>query len=254
MHSKITMEEILVTNKLTGAWTAGGPNSVAFLPISTYTSRASALLASYGNQTAGEYLRPDSDPVVTAGFHAQRQVMLKHLATNNTAAMEFIWQSGSARRFQMPLAVSVQHPFSRGHIEIGTTDPLALPIVDLRTGSNPVDLDLFIEAFKYTRKIIQTPAIQALVPTELTPGIMIQADDEIRAYAKSTASTMFHPSGTSAMQPRKFGGVVNNKLQVYGTTNLRIVDASIIPLIPATHIVSTVYAIAEKVSRSVLSC
>lgn len=222
---------------------------MAFLPISTWTNSSSALLASYASQTAGQYLRDGSDPAVTAGHAAQRKVMLKHLATNKTAAMEFIWQSGSSRRFQMPFAISVQHPFSRGHIEINSTDPLASPIVDLRTGSNPVDLDLFIEAFRYNRRVVQTPAIQELAPTELTPGILLQSDEELREFAKSTLSTMFHPIGTSAMQPRELGGVVNNRLQVYGTTNLRIVDASIIPVIPATHMVSTTYAIAEKVSN-----
>lgn len=227
---------------------------MAFLPLSTWTDRSEELIASYASQTAGQYLRNNSDPAVTAGHNAQRKIMLKYLATDKIAAMEFIWLSGSARRFQMPLAISAQHPFSRGHIEINTTDPLARPVLDLRTGSNPVDLDLFIEAFRYNRRIIQTPAIQVLAPNELTPGLLLQSDEELRDYAKNIISTMFHPSGTSAMQPRKLGGVVNNKLQVYGITNLRIVDASIIPMTPATHIVSTVYAIAEKVGNCFLFC
>lgn len=92
-----------------------------------------------------------------------------------------------------------------------------------------------------------TDAIQELVPTELLPGANVTSDEDILAYAKSSASTMFHPSGTSAMMPRELGGVVDSSLRVYGVKNLRVVDASIIPLIPATHIVSTVYAIAEKV-------
>lgn len=224
---------------------------MAFLPLSTWTDRSRTLIAAYASQTASQYLRNDSDPAVTAGHDAQRKIMLKSLATKKIAAMEFIWQSGSSRRFQMPFAISVQHPFSRGHIEINTTDPLARPVMDLRTGSNPVDLDLFIEGFRYSRRVVRTSAIQALAPTELTPGVLLQSDEELRNFAKSTISTMFHPSGTSAMQPRKLGGVVNNKLQVYGVTNLRIVDASIIPMTPATHIVSTVYAIAEKVGNRI---
>lgn len=220
---------------------------MAFLPLSTWTDRAKTLMTAYASQTAAQYLRDDSDPAVTAGHGAQRKVMLKYLATKKIAAMEFIWQSGSSRRFQMPFSISVQHPFSRGYVEINTTDPLANPVIDMRTGSNPVDLDLFVEGFRYSRRVVQTPAIQALAPTELTPGAPIQSDEELLDFAKSTVFTMFHPCGTSAMQPRKLGGVVNNKLQVYGVTNLRIVDASIIPMTPATHLVSTVYAIAEKV-------
>ena len=56
-----------------------------------------------------------------------------------------------------------------------------------------------------------------------------------------------HPAGTAAMAPREYGGVVDSDLKVYGTTNLRVVDASIIPLIIGAHLQATTYAIAEKV-------
>lgn len=49
------------------------------------------------------------------------------------------------------------------------------------------------------------------------------------------------------MQPRKLGGVVSPRLEVYGVEGLRIVDASVMPLIPGTHLQATVYAVAEKV-------
>ena len=57
-----------------------------------------------------------------------------------------------------------------------------------------------------------------------------------------------HIVGTAAMAPREMGGVVDGSLKVYGTTNLRVIDASIIPIEMACHTQSTVYAIAEKVS------
>lgn len=49
------------------------------------------------------------------------------------------------------------------------------------------------------------------------------------------------------MAPRAAGGVVDGALKVYGTTNLRVVDASVLPVELACHIQATVYAIAEKV-------
>lgn len=48
------------------------------------------------------------------------------------------------------------------------------------------------------------------------------------------------------MQPRQLGGVVSSELKVYGTANVRVIDASIFPLIPGTHIQTTTYAVAEK--------
>ena len=164
--------------------------------------------------------------------------------------MEFIWILGPIHDSQMPLTFSIAHPLSRGFIEINSTDPLTPPIVDFRTGSNPVDLSLFTEAYRFGRRLVQTPAIQELVPTELTPGPSLQTDEELLGFSRNSLTTMFHPVGTSAMQPREIGGVVDHNLMVYGTRNLRVADASIMPLIPGTHLQSTVYAIGEKVNYS----
>ena len=57
-----------------------------------------------------------------------------------------------------------------------------------------------------------------------------------------------HPAGTAALGPRALGGVVGADLKVYGTTNLRIADASIMPTIIGANLQQTVYAIGEKVS------
>ncbi|CUS12576.1 unnamed protein product [Tuber aestivum] len=229
-----------------GPWTAGSPNSIAFLPLSTYTNKSEILLGAYTAQEPGQHLRNDLEPAVTAGFQKHHKILLNRLAGTRTAAMEFIWLSGANRRFQMPLSISIAHPFSRGFIEINSTDPHAAPIVDLRTGSNPVDLSLLVEALRFNRRIVQSPAIQELAPTELTPGQLLQADEELLGFTRANLSTMFHPSGTAAMQPREIGGVVDHNLMVYGTRNLRVVDASIMPLIPGSHLASTVYAIGEK--------
>lgn len=59
--------------------------------------------------------------------------------------------------------------------------------------------------------------------------------------------TEFHSTGSTSMLPLEHGGVVDPHLHVYGTKNLRIVDAGIIPLVPAAHLQTPVYAIAEKV-------
>lgn len=72
--------------------------------------------------------------------------------------------------------------------------------------------------------------------------------DAAKDYVRTTALSSYHPVGTCAMLPRGQGGVVSNRLIVYGTKNVRVVDASIMPLIPRGNIQSTVYAVAERAS------
>ncbi|GAW00795.1 alcohol oxidase [Lentinula edodes] len=74
------------------------------------------------------------------------------------------------------------------------------------------------------------------------------SDDEIRDWCRSRVISIFHPIGTAAMMPKEDGGVVDSSLKVYGTKNLRVVDASVIPLEMSTHPQAAVYAIAEKAS------
>ncbi|KAK4448141.1 putative GMC oxidoreductase [Podospora aff. communis PSN243] len=62
-------------------------------------------------------------------------------------------------------------------------------------------------------------------------------------------ATEFHPCGTTAMLPFELGGVVDSHLVVYGTDNLRVVDAGIMPIIPAAHLQAAVYAVAEKAAH-----
>ena len=71
-----------------------------------------------------------------------------------------------------------------------------------------------------------------------------EAKDLGRHYTCST----WHPCGTCAMLPRDMGGVVDTSCRVYGTKGLRVVDASVFPLIPQGNIMSLVYAVAEKMA------
>ena len=61
----------------------------------------------------------------------------------------------------------------------------------------------------------------------------------------------YHPIGTASMMARDLGGVVDSELKVYGTSNVRVVDASVIPLQVSGHLTATLYAIAERASEIV---
>ena len=78
------------------------------------------------------------------------------------------------------------------------------------------------------------------------PTAYVEDLDAAKDYIRMTAFSNHHPAGTCGMPPRSEGGVVDNHLIVYGTKNVQVVDASIMPLISRSNFQSTVYAMAEK--------
>lgn len=135
-------------------------------------------------------------------------------------------------------------------MEINSTNPFAAFTVDQRFLSNPLDMHLVVDIFRFCRKITASEAVQGLEPLgpETIPGAGVESTEEVEAYIRSTYTSGGHITSTNSMMPRELGGVVDDVLKVYGVENLRVADASIIPLVPGSHTQSTCYAIGEKVS------
>lgn len=192
--------------------------------------------------SASTYLPEGTDSSVAAGYAAQVEHIAKLHRARSTAGQELMYLGGGN------VFVSIlMHPLSRGKVQLNSTDPFDDPVVDPRYLTNPSDGQLHIEALKYNRKIIATEAIQQTGAKESFPGPNVVTDEALLASVRQGLSTVWHPSGTCAMLPREMGGVVDPELKVYGVENLRVVDASIMPMLPASHMQGTVYTIAEKV-------
>lgn len=146
------------------------------------------------------------------------------------------------------LTVSVMHPFSRGTCYINSPDPFDPPLIDPRWLTNPVDRQVLIEALQFNRLILAAPSMLELQAAQFVPPF--DADEAaLNQVIDNGIRTEFHPSGTCAMLPLEQGGVVDSRLVVWGTQNLRVVDAGIFPLIPAAHLQAVVYGVAEKVCQ-----
>ncbi|KAJ4861307.1 GMC oxidoreductase domain-containing protein [Trichoderma breve] len=140
----------------------------------------------------------------------------------------------------------------RGNIHITSADVDTKPQIDPQYLSNEYDVQAAIEAIKYCRKIANSSPLSSAWVSEFEPGMAVQTDEDWRQYVLNTTLSIYHPVGTCAMLPKKDGGVVNPELIVYGTNNLRVVDASIIPVLPSAHIQTAVYGIAERAARFVI--
>jgi choline dehydrogenase-like flavoprotein len=197
-------------------------------------------------QSPATYLGPEIGSSVINGFDVQKNVLGRLLAAEDAAAYEASIGGTCGR------ALVLLRPLSRGSININATAPTEDPVVDFRTFTNPLDVEQAVAFVQYTRQWMNTPTLAQLGPIEITPGANVTDYAGLVKHVRATSfPTSFHPSGTAAMMPRNLGGVVGSDLKVYGVEGLSIVDASIIPLIPASHLSATVYAVAEKVRRTV---
>ncbi|KAM5536363.1 hypothetical protein V8D89_009961 [Ganoderma adspersum] len=150
--------------------------------------------------------------------------------------------------YSFPTRVSVHdaQPFSRGTIHAASPDPLAPPEIDPHYFEEDIDRLTFIEQVKFARKLAQTEPFACVLGREVNPGPDVRSDADISLWLKKYLTTVHHTSSTCSMLPRDKGGVVDPELRVYGTRGLRVVDLSVVPLIPSAHTQSIVYAVAEQ--------
>ena len=218
-----------------------GGNIVTFLPLPDVTSDYMNVIDQARESADYPSLYPGIPLEVLTGYEAQRESLLSLYASNSTSIQETGWNSGSV----MP--ITLLKPLSRGSIMINSTDPLADPVLDWASLSVESDLDILVAAFRKNREFMATPAMQELGVIELTPGANVTMDEDLKAaFRDSVAPTYSHPCCTCPMMPWDLGGVVAPDLSVYGVKGLRVVDASIMPIIPSAHLSATVYAVAEK--------
>jgi choline dehydrogenase-like flavoprotein len=175
---------------------------------------------------------------------AQRKILVDHYLSDDAALGEYpIQPRGRA-------TTALQKPLSRGTLILNATNPAAMPIVVRNAFQNPVDKMVLGELVRWNREHwTKAPLLKRYAPLESVPGAQYQTDDEIFDASNKAAAldpTYAHSSGGCALMPEDLGGCVDAELRVYGVRNLRVVDASIIPLIPAAHLQATMYAVAEK--------
>lgn len=229
--------------KQSGVYTSSLGNSAAFLPLNEITPLSDTIISSLESQDPQSLYPSGTDSSIISGWKAQRDLLIKYMKQGKIAVGEFI-NAGVTN-----IGIVLVKPLSRGSVNINSTDAFDDPAVDFATLRNPLDVDIITEMIRATRKILATPALQALGPTLTSPADNITSNVDLESYIRTNlASSLWHPSGSAAMMKRELGGVVGPDLLVYGTKNLSVVDASIIPICPSTHITSTVYAVAEKVS------
>ncbi|KAH6673176.1 glucose-methanol-choline oxidoreductase-like protein [Halenospora varia] len=157
---------------------------------------------------------------------------------------------GSSPGNFLTICCMLLHPLSRGSSHITSSDPAAKMAIDPAYLSHQLDLEVLARHVRFIGKIASSePLASFLKPGgRRSNGAPTNLEDLelVKEYVKKAALSAWHPTSTCAMLPLEKGGVVDPELKVYGTKNLRIVDASVIPLATRGNSQTTVYAVAEK--------
>ena len=242
-----------------GPYTLALANSAAYVSLphlapTTHASITAQILAIASNSTlAASYLPPDhrtSTPMI-AGYQAQLTALAALLANPQSPSLESPFWTAAASASAILL-----HPLSRGTVRLDPTNHLAQPILDSRAGSNPLDFALHLAHVRFLRRAGRTDTLRGYGAVEVAPGEGVDDADEegLRAWVREAASLSFnHPCCTAAMLPEEKGGVVGTDLRVHGAGGrLRVVDISVLPLVPGTHLMATAYALGERAADLII--
>jgi choline dehydrogenase len=150
------------------------------------------------------------------------------------------------------LGTSNCHPKSRGDITLRSADPFAAPVVRPNYLADDSDLAELVESAKILRRIAAAEPLARLVKREVKPGPDVTSDEAIAQDIRARAGSVFHPCGTCGMGPEPNSSVVDPRLRVHGIEGLRVVDASIFPLIPSGNINAPSIMVGERASDFIL--
>jgi choline dehydrogenase len=141
----------------------------------------------------------------------------------------------------------VCRPKSRGEIKLADGTGRSKPRIFANYFSDADDDDMrrSVAAFHIGRQIIATEPYRSLIFSEVRPGGNVVAEDDIKAFIRQVAGTVYHPCGTCRMG-HDDKAVVDPELRVLGLEGLRVADASVMPAIPSPNIHPATIMIAEK--------
>ena len=212
------------------------PIKMAFTGIEWFLFKTGT--AAYSNLETGGFIRSnDLVDYPNIQYHFFPSLVLDHGRTNPD-------------RHAFQAHVGPMRPTSRGEIKLKSTNPTSAPSIRFNYMQTEHDLSEMREGIRLAREIFHQKAFDEYRGKEINPG-NVDSDTELNEFIKNKGDTAYHPCGTCKMG-KDNTSVVNEKLQVYGVENLRVVDASIMPKIITGNLNATTVMIAEKASDYIL--
>jgi len=149
------------------------------------------------------------------------------------------------------LSMCQLRPTSRGHVRVTSTDAMQPPAIQPHYLSTEHDREVMVAGTKLSERLMETPSMKPLIAGPYKPAKPLATDADVLDYVRHDATTIFHPVGTCTMGCDA-NAVVDERLRVYGTVGLRVVDASIIPLLVSGNTNAGAIMIGEKAADMIL--
>ena len=145
-------------------------------------------------------------------------------------------------------------PESRGRVGLSSADPTADPAIFANYLSTEEDKRALREGVKMVREVAGQAALRAIIGSgEASPGASVSTDDEIDAWIRRSAETIYHPVGACRMGAADDNlAVVDGSLKVRGLEGLRVIDASVMPTLVGGNTNAPTIMIAEKAVDMIL--
>ncbi|KAF2238240.1 GMC oxidoreductase [Viridothelium virens] len=171
--------------------------------------------------------------------------------------LDFVCLFGSAFQWHYPtpsegsyitVMVDLVRPVSEpGEITLNSVDPLQQANINLNYFNNDLDIIAIREGIRYAYDILKHgEGFQDIVLGKYPWKMPLHDDELMKRTVLDRSQTSFHPCGTARLSRNIQQGVVDPSLKVHEVNNLRVIDASVVPVIPDCRIQNSVYMVAEK--------
>jgi choline dehydrogenase len=128
-----------------------------------------------------------------------------------------------------------------------STDVFEDPLIQPNYLDHPLDQEVMVAGMKIIRHLLHSPILEKYLVEETIPGVKTQTDEQMLDFCKFNGSTGYHLVGTARMGSKSDPlTVVDDTLRVHGIQNLRVVDASVMPMITSGNTYAATMMIAEK--------
>lgn len=147
------------------------------------------------------------------------------------------------------IVVGLMKPLSRGSVRARSSDPAAAPVIDSGYFSTPGDMPRLLEGIRVAEQLARTPPLSDMGLRQLFPDPLTTDPSDHEAAVRAEFGTYFHPVGTCRFGPTTDAtAVVDSTGAVHGLQGLWVVDASIMPTIPAANTHLPTMMLAERCS------